>query len=166
MTVYFDNAGMQAEVLCAKQFKGELTKAKEHQFKDIDLFIQGKSVSVKDQLYSSKRFGSVQVELELKSTEKNKTMQGCFYSNESDYYIWRVHTPEKGDSWVSIASEKLKRWVQDNKHSLRKWSTTASTEAKNRSYGRVFDGSSGLVIPLAELINLGRVIKVRGGVSV
>lgn len=161
MTVYFDKAGMQAEALCAKQFNGELTNKKEHQFKDIDLFIRGKSVSVKDQLYSSKKFGAVQVELQLESTQQRKRMQGCFYSNESDYYMWRVFAPDVGDAWVGVASDVLKDWVGANTHKLRKWSTQAATEAKNRSYGRVYDRSSGLVIPLNELISLGKVTKVR-----
>lgn len=163
MTVYFDKSGMQAEIICARQFNGKLTSKKEHQYKDIDLFIKGKSCSVKDQLQSSKRFGSVQVELKLHSTQRGKTMQGCFYSNESDYYLWRVWTPEKGDSWVGVATDALRAYVKAKGASLRKWSTSAATEAKNRSYGRVYDGSSGLVIPVADLVGIGKVTKVQSG---
>ena len=36
--VKFDGEGTQAEILCAYQFNGKLTKQLEHQYKDIDLF--------------------------------------------------------------------------------------------------------------------------------
>lgn len=160
MSIYFDGAGEAAERICAEQFNGTLTDEKKHQYKDIDLFIKGKSCSVKDQLHSSKKWGSVQVELQLINTDDDSSMQGCFYSNESDYYFWRIHTEEKGDSWCVIESAKLKALVEQKQHSFRKWYTTKATEARNKKYGRTFNRSVGVVIPVSELVKIGKVIKV------
>lgn len=159
MSIYFDGSGFSAERLCAEQFNGTLTSEKEWQYKDVDLFIKGKSCSVKDQLGSSAKFNSIQIELQLINTDNNQSMKGCFYSNESDYYFWRVTTKDNGDSWVVVESEKLKHWVESNKDSLRPWTTTAYTERKNRSYGRTFNRSKGVVVTVEQLQALGKTIK-------
>lgn len=166
MAVMFDGAGFQAEKLAAQQFKGILTNKKEDQYKDIDLFVQGKdkewrSVSVKDQLWSSGKYNSIQIELSLTNTRTNQSIQGCFYTNQADYYFWRVSV-DGVDSWLVVSCFAMKQYVKENIESLKTWNTTAKTEEKNRTYNRTYDRASGVVIPLSVLLPLGSVIEVKG----
>lgn len=163
--VLFDGNGMAAEQIAAKQFSGVLTQKKEHQYKDIDLFVQGKdsewkSVSVKDQLWSSGKYGGIQVELSLTNTRNGSTIDGCFKSNEADFYFWRVSVDGK-DSWLVVDCPSLKAYVEDNIASLKPWSTRPSTEEKNRAYNRTYDKASGVVIPVKDVIPLGKVLEVK-----
>lgn len=166
MQIHFDGAGFKAEQLCAIQFNGELTNLKEHQYKDIDVFIKSKtgelkSCSVKDQLWSSGKFGGIQIETKLINTDNGKEQQGCFYTNQSDYYFWRITTAEYGDTWLVVQSSVLKGFVEANKHRLKAWATRPATEEKNRSYGRFYNRTEGLVIPVSEAITLGKLIPVK-----
>lgn len=165
--IIFDGEGFKAEAICASQFNGKLTNSKEHQYKDIDLFIKAKdgsvkSCSVKDQLRgTSKGFTSVQLELTTINTRTGAKRNGCFYTNESDYYFWRIWTAEYGDTWAVIETSILKEWVEDNKKSLRAWSTKPATEAKNRSYNRTYDRSEGVELEISVMKQLGKLIKVK-----
>lgn len=166
MTVVFDGKGFSAEKIAAKQFNGVLVDDLALQHKDIDLMVTGKdgevkSVSVKDQTYSTKRgYTTIQVELELIDTDTGETMLGCFYSNASDYYFWRVWY-EAEDTWLVVKSSTLKEFVQDNMDSLPEWKTTQNTNAKNREFGRKFNGSCGVTIEIDSLIEIGKSIPVR-----
>lgn len=163
--IIFDNEGTEAESLCVLQFNGRLTKELEHQYRDIDCFIKSKSgdwksVSVKDQLRGTSRgFTSVQIELQLIDTETNDSKPGCFYSNSSDYYIWRVYW-NNSPHWCVIPSSDLKRFVEANKASMRKWSTQERTETKNRNYGRKYNRSVGVELELEDMESLGKFIPV------
>lgn len=164
MTVMFDGAGLKAEALAAKQFNGVLTNNKEHQYADIDLFVKGKdnkerSISVKDQLWSSSKYGAIQVELTLCNTRNNKTIDGCFYSSKADYYFWRVSVDGK-DSWLVIECCAMQQYVKENMASLKQWSTRPNTEERNRSYGRTYDRAMGVVLPINTIKHLGKVIEV------
>ncbi len=166
MSVVFDGAGLKAEQLAAKQFNGKLVTDLQLQYKDIDVFIPAKdgsvkSVSVKDQKWSSNKFKAVQVELECENTRTGATVDGCFPKNESDYYLWRV-TVDGKDSWAVILSSKLQEFVYGNLERLKNYRTTARVEEKNRSYGRTYDRTRGKIIPLTELVKLGTIIPVRG----
>lgn len=165
MSIYFDKEGVAAEVICANQFRGKLTKEKEDQFRDIDLYIKSckgdwKSVSVKDQLRGTSRgFTSVQVELYQEDTDTGEWVKGCFYNNESDYYMWRVCY--KGvDSWSVIPSESLKEFINTNLQSLKSWTTTRAVEAKNRSYGRKYNRAGGVELEMEDMAALGKMIPV------
>lgn len=165
--VIFDGAGFAAEKIAAKQFNGQLVTELAQQYKDIDLIVGAKdgskkTVSVKDQLWSSEKFGSIQIELNTVNTRTGVTQQGCFYTNESDYYFWRIWTKDFGDTWAVIESSVLKDFVKQNLDTLKTWKTTTKTEEKNRSYGRRFDRTEGVVIKTQDLISLGKLIAVKG----
>lgn len=164
--IKFDGEGTQAEILCAYQFNGKLTQQLEHQYKDIDLFIKNKegewkSCSVKDQLRGTTRgFTSVQVELELIDTDTNESIQGCFYTNQSDYYFWRVFW--EGEShWCVIESSALKEFVEEHKDSLKKWTTSTTTNQKNRAMGRKYNMAAGVEVELEDFDKLGKWIPVK-----
>lgn len=167
MTVFFDGAGFQAEQLCAKQFRGCTTSNKEHQYKDIDCFVSPKdskkvySASVKDQRTSTKLgYDTIQLELELVNTDTNKTIEGCFYKNESDFYFWLIHKDGE-DWWCIVKSSTLKKYVKENKPKLKTWQTKQATEDKNRSYGRFYNRSKGVLVSFSVLQELGQLVKLK-----
>lgn len=154
--VIFDGAGFKAERLAVMQFGGELITDKLRQWKDIDAVIETKqginaSVSVKDQLWSSERYKGIQIEVRLSNSRTGAAIDGCFLKCEADYYFWRVHTPEYGDTWAIVPTKKMKAFVRENKQSLKTWQTQPKTEAKNRSYGRKYDRACGYVITMEQL---------------
>lgn len=164
--IKWDGRGHAAEEVAAKQFNGELVEELELQYKDIDLIIPSVkddctyTVSVKDQTYSTgKGFKTVQIELELRDTLTGDTMQGCFYSNESDYYFWRVIF-EGDDIWVIVKSKVLKTYIHNNRDSLTQWHTTENTNRKNKALGRKFNSSRGVTMTIEDLISLGAVREV------
>lgn len=160
MSIHFDGAGMNAEHLAAKQFNGTLTSVLDEQYADIDLHIRGKSVSVKDQLESSAKYGSIQIELSMTNTRNDDSRPGCFYNCKADYYFWRVSLNDD-DYWCVIETSVMRDYVEQNKQSLRTWQTRHYTEQKNRNYGRTFDRASGVNIPLQSLVKLGKCIAVK-----
>lgn len=153
---YFDGAGFKAEHIAVKQFNGKLVTDLEQQYKDIDALLPTKkgvlrTCSIKDQLKSSKQYGSIQIETKLTNTSNERHILGCFYKNQSQMYFWRVWTEKYGDTWLIIKSSVLQNFVEENKEHLRTWRTAKSTEAKNRSYGRKYDRAEGYTIPIKDL---------------
>lgn len=158
----FTQAGFQAEHILVKQFSGKLISDLSQQYKDIDAVLTNKrgkkrSVSVKDQLGSSRKFGGIQIETLLTNTRNGATRNGCFLENAADDYFWRVHTEEHGDTWLIIRCNDLKAYVEANEGSLRKWTTKHYTEEKNRRLGRTYDRAQGVTIPVAKIIKEARV---------
>ena len=154
--IIFDGAGFKAENMVVAQFGGKLLSDKANQYKDIDASIPAKNgslqlVSVKDQLWSSEKFGGIQIEMKLTNTLTGATLPGCFAKCEADYYFWRVWTAEHGDTWAIVQVSKMKQYIKDNAASLKKWQTQEKTEAKNRSYNRKYDRAAGYVVPMEEL---------------
>lgn len=160
MSVYFDGVGFEAEKLCVNQFRGELLSSKEWQFKDIDCFVRSKqgttyTASVKDQRTSTKLgYNTIQLELEQVNTRNNKSCNGCFIKNKSDYYFWLVVHNNK-EQWCIVKSSVLKDYVKSNKSTLPTWQTKPTTEAKNRKYGRTYDRSKGVLVTIEKLLELG-----------
>ena len=166
MQVVFDGKGFKAEQIAAVQFNGKLVTDLNQQYKDIDVLIPAKdgsvkSVSVKDQLWSSEKFGGIQIETVTTNTRTGQTMPGCFYQNESDYYFWRIYTKQYGDTWLIVESSIMKQYVAENASHLKAWATKPATEAKNRSYNRRYDRTEGMVIQVAEAVKLGKLIPVK-----
>lgn len=168
MKTKFDGAGFSAEKIAVKQFKGKLVTDKASQYKDIDALLPTKkgkwnTVSIKDQLWSSGKFGGIQIETELENTRNGKTMEGCFYKNESVMYFWRVWTEEYGDTWLIIKSSVLKDYVESHKDSFKTWKTQPKTEAKNRSFNRYYDRAKGFTLWVNDIKHLGQMKPVKGG---
>lgn len=160
MNITFSKQGFAAEAIAAKQFNGTLVSDLSLQYKDIDMVVKrhNKTVSIKDQLWSSGKYKAIQIETQLVNTRTMECMDGCFYKNSSDFYLWRVETEEHGDTWLVINTTRLRAYVDAHKASLKTWGTTTATEAKNRSYGRTYDRAEGYVIPLDEVIKLAKAI--------
>lgn len=165
--VFFDGAGFKAEQLCVAQFGGKLLSDKTNQYKDIDAELVTKQgsvalVSVKDQLWSSEKYGAIQIEMKLTNTLTGASMNGCFPKCEAKYYFWRVWTAEHGDTWAIVEVTKMKEFIKSNAATLKKWKTQDKTEAKNRSYGRKFDRAEGYVVPMEELKKIAQLKPVEG----
>lgn len=161
MTILFDGAGFEAEKLCVNQFRGQLLQDTNNQYKDIDCLVQTKkgrkyTASVKDQRTSMmKGYNTIQLELKQYNTKTGHSIDGCFVKNESDYYFWLVWYDNKAQ-WVIVKSKDLKEYVSKNKDTLKSWTTSPTTEAKNRSYGRKYDRSEGVMISVDVLKTLGK----------
>lgn len=165
--VVFDGAGFKAEKLAVAQFGGKLLSDKTNQYKDIDAQLPAKdgsmhSVSVKDQLWSSERYGAIQIEMLLTNTRTGASMGGCFAKCEAQYYFWRIWTEEYGDTWAIVQVARMKALVEENKATLKKWTTQEKTEAKNRSYGRSYDRAAGYVVPMELLRTIAQLKPVEG----
>ena len=165
--VFFDGEGFKAEQLAVAQFGGKLLSDKANQYKDIDAKVPAKdgsmhSVSVKDQLWSSEKYGAIQIEMKLTNTRTGAVMNGCFPKCEAQYYFWRVWTEEHGDTWAIVQVARMKKLIEENKTSLKKWKTQEKTEAKNRSYGRSYDRAEGYVVPLELLKSVAQLKPVEG----
>jgi len=164
--IIFDGAGFKAESICVQQFGGKLLSDKESQYKDIDALIESEkhgssyTVSIKDQLWSSEKYGCIQIEQKLINTRNNKSDVGCFYKSEAQYYFWRVFTKEMGDTWLILDRNVLKQYLLDNAATLKTWATRPTTEAKNRSFNRYYDRTEGVMIPVTTLLTIGRSIPV------
>lgn len=159
--VMFDGAGFKAEQLAVQQFGGKLTSLKKHQYKDIDAFIPNRkgtirSVSIKDQLWSSKKFGGIQLETRLTDTRTGKQMAGCFNTNKSCMYFWRIWTEEYGDTWFIVPVKVLKEYVRKHLSTVKRWSTNPNTESKNRSYNRTYDRAEGFTLMVKDIVHLGQ----------
>lgn len=167
MQVIFDGAGFKAEQLAVAQFGGKLLSDKANQYKDIDAQVTSKqgskhTISVKDQLWSSEKYGAIQIEMKLTNTTTGASMGGCFVKCEADYYFWRVWTAEHGDTWAIVKVSVMKDFINKNKDSLKKWQTQEKTEAKNRSYNRKYDRAAGYVVPMEELKKIAQLKPVEG----
>lgn len=160
MTVKFDGKGFKAEKLCVNQFRGTLLSAKSFQYRDIDCYVKSKTgkqytASVKDQTYSMKLgYDTIQLELKQTNTRTNRSIDGCFKKNESDLYFWLVYYNDEVQ-WFMCESKKLKAYVKENIKSLKTWTTSPSTEQKNRSYKRTYDRSEGVMIDMETLLTFG-----------
>lgn len=168
MKTTFNGAGFKAEKIAVTQFKGKLVTDLPSQYKDIDALLPTKkgkwnTASIKDQLWSSGKYGGIQIETELENTRNGKTIEGCFYKNESVMYFWRVWTKEHGDTWLIIKSSVLKAYVEANKDSLKTWQTQSKTEEKNRGFGRTYDRARGFTIKVDDIKSLGQMKPVEGG---
>lgn len=167
MQVIFDGAGFKAEQLVVAQFGGKLLSDKTNQYKDIDAEVFSKGgnkvlISVKDQLWSSEKYGAIQIEMKLTNTLTGATLPGCFAKCEADYYFWRVWTEEHGDTWAIVQVTKMKTFIKENASTLKKWKTQEKTEAKNRSYNRKYDRAEGYVVPMEELKKIAQLKPVEG----
>lgn len=157
---------MEAEEIASRQFNGHRVTELNQQYKDIDLIVTGTdnqqyTVSIKDQLWSSGKFGGIQVETQLTNTTTGQSMDGCFLNNDSDFYFWRI-TYQNKDCWFIVKSSVLRRWVDHNKSSLHKWCTKHNTEEKNKQLGRKFNRAEGFTIRITEeLIKLGKAVEVK-----
>lgn len=165
--IIFDGAGFKAEKLAVEQFNGALLSDKANQYKDIDGWVLSKQgskhlISVKDQLWSSEKYGAIQIEMKLTNTLTGASMNGCFAKCEADYYFWRVWTAEHGDTWAIVKVDVMKKFIKDNAATLKKWQTQEKTEAKNRSYNRKYDRAAGYVVPMEELKKIAQLKAVEG----
>lgn len=157
MSVKFDGKGFKAEEIAAVQFNGSLVVDLALQYKDVDVIANGKKISVKDQLWSSGVFKSIQVELGMVNTRNGATTKGCYHTNESDFYCWRV-SHGGVDCWYVFTPKDLKGIIDAG--GLKSYTTTNKTEEYNRKLGRYYDRTTGVVIPLTLLSTISKKVKV------
>lgn len=121
--------------------------------------------SIKDELQSSKDWGSILVETQLIDTRTGDEMDGWWIDSKAHYIVYKITWKNKSH-WLCIKREALQSYI--NSSVLRKVTTRPETEEYNRSKGRKYDRAVNTVIPLASIIKFleetpdaGRVTQVR-----
>lgn len=63
--------------------------------------------------------------------------------------------------WCIVKSANLKKYVKENKASLKTWQTTTKTENKNKQYGRYYNRSKGVMVDIETLKRLGELKELK-----
>lgn len=142
------------ELLYVEQFGGELIKDSRQWLIDADvLTLDNKTVSIKDQYNSSKRYGNIVVETEIYNTARGLSKPGWFeYIETTGLAILAAHPSTKEPIWIRCKPELLQVWVAKNKDYLREYTLQPSTVKHNERQGRTYTQSRGYIIPVASLL--------------
>ena len=139
------------EMKFIKQFGGERVTDLQQQYKDIDVIRNNKTVSIKDQLFSSNKYGNITLETKLKTLD-GKEMKGCFEVCEADYYGWLIsHPVHKVPCWLVCSVQDLKDFVKSN--NVPTFSTRPETIQHNINQKRKFVYGEGFKLSIASLLN-------------
>lgn len=141
-----------AEHKFIKQFGGKRATALETQYKDIDVEFPktGKTFSIKDQAWSSGKYGGITIE-HFTEAEDGSRMDGNFKYCEADTYGWLV-TWNGVAQWLLIHCSVLKEYAAKNEERFKMKTTMASTTAQNASQGRKFTKAYITALPLKSLL--------------
>ena len=145
------------ERLYVAQFGGTLIDD-ERQWKiDADvLTLCGKTVSIKDQLKSSAKYGNLAIGVEMSNPRNGATKPDWFgYINTTGCALLCTHPQTKEAIWIRCTPEKLKAWVKDNASKLRKFNLQPSTVQHNEQQGRTYTDGWGYLVPVQSLLDGG-----------
>ena len=141
MAAIFTSEGKAAENLAADVYGLTLIGDVNLQYVDVDAVDEnGRTISIKDQMKTSKTYGTITVEYEL-GTLGNERMDGNFLVNETDEYMWLVsHKGERG--FMFMLSDEFKKFVLAQKEEwpvrgLTQW-TIQENVRRNRKYPRAW----------------------------
>ena len=145
------------ESLYTAQFGGTIITDSRQWEIDADVITpDGKTVSIKDQLKSSAKYGNVAVEVENSNPDNGKTKDGWFrYIATTGFATLCVHPETKGAIWIRCTPAKLQAFVELHKSSLRKYKLTPWTIEHNRKQGRTFVDGWGYLISVQALLDAG-----------
>lgn len=151
--------GSKAEKAFLNQFGGEFITDLKVQKLDIDVILDGKSISVKHHL-SSKRWGNIAFELSLsKSTDPSDTKDGNYVTCQADTYAHLCWKDEMWQWWLVDVAEVKPFVGMGEKHVV-----------KSLSLGKSNNGSTGyncsqvIIVPVKKCLEsgLGRFIPLKG----
>ena len=143
------------ERLYVAQFGGTLIDD-ERQWKiDADILTpDGKTVSIKDQLRSSAKYGNLAIGVEMSNPRNGATKPDWFgYINTTGCALLCTHPQTKEAIWIRCTPEKLKAWVKDNASKLRKFNLQPSTVQHNEQQGRTYTDGWGYLVPVQSLLD-------------
>lgn len=146
--------GCLAEKAFVKQFGGTILETNDiRQYEqDIDVVrdVNGRelTISVKD-IKASKQYGCVAIELWQANEHKTKWFFGCYLKSKATHYAMKVWHENKWQ-WCICTSKQLSDLVCSK--DWKKWETRESTIQYNKSIGVKFPYTSGIIIPIAALV--------------
>lgn len=145
--------GEAAEKVFIEQFGGRRVTDLPTQYKDIDVVFpkSGATYSIKDQIYSSGKYGGITVEMKLEDPFTGATQDGNLLYCEADTYGWAITWQDK-PYWLLIHHSTLKDYVENNSQRFPLKTTMATTTAQNASQGRKFTKAYIHAIPLKNLL--------------
>lgn len=144
------------EQLYANQFGGTLINDKRQWEIDADILTpDGKTVSVKDQLRSSAKYGNIAIGVETSAADGRIKPDWFQYIATTGFAILCTHPQTAKPIWIRCTPAKLQQWVKDNEAQLRKFNLRPSTVAHNRSQGRTYNNGWGWLVPIQRLLDAG-----------
>ena len=145
------------ERLYIAQFGGELINdARQWQIDADVLTPDGKTVSIKDQLKASAKYGNIAIGVETSNPNNGKTKPDWFgYIATTGFAVLCTHPKTKQAIWIRCRPSKLKQWTEQNKTSLRKFNLHKSSIEHNTKQGRTYTDGWGYLIPVQKLLDAG-----------
>lgn len=145
------------ESLYTAQFGGTVITDSRQWELDADVLTpDGKTVSVKDQLASSRKYGNIAVEAETSNPDNGDTRKGWLhYIGTTGFATLCVHPKTKESIWIRCTPAKLQAFVELHKNTLRKYNLLPWTIEHNRKQGRTFVDGWGYLISVQALLDAG-----------
>ena len=145
------------ERLYVAQFGGTIIDDERQWEIDADVLTpDGKTVSIKDQLKSSAKYGNVAIGVETSNPRNGAIKPDWFgYIATTGFAILCTHPKTKQAIWIRCRPSKLKQWVEQNKTSLRKFNLQPSVIEHNIRQGRTYSDGWGYLISVQKLLDAG-----------
>lgn len=145
------------EKIYVKQFGGELINDSRQWEIDADVLTpDGKTVSIKDQLKASAKYGNIAIGVETSNPKTGAVKPDWFgYIATTGFAVLCTHPTTKKAGWLRCTPEKLKQWVEDNKSSLRKFNLQPHVVEHNIKQGRVYVDGWGYLVSVQRLLDAG-----------
>ena len=145
------------ERLYVAQFGGELIKDARQWEIDADVLTpDGKTVSIKDQLKSSAKYGNVAIGVETSNPRTGAIKPDWFgYIATTGFAILCTHPKTKQAIWIRCTPTKLQEWVKAQSGKLRRFNLQPSVIEHNIRQGRTYVDGWGYLISVQKLLDAG-----------
>ena len=145
------------EKIYVAQFGGELINDSRQWEIDADvLTTDGKTVSIKDQLVASAKYGNIAIGVETSNPKTGSVKPDWFGYIATDGFAVLCAHPVSGEAgWLRCTPKKLQQWVNDNKSSLRKFKLQPHVVEHNIKQGRTYVEGWGYLIGVKRLLDDG-----------
>ena len=145
------------ERLYVAQFGGDLIKDARQWEIDADVLTpDGKTVSIKDQLKSSAKYGNVAIGVETSNPRTGAIKPDWFgYIATTGFAVLCTHPKTKQAIWIRCTPTKLQEWVNVQSSNLRKFNLQPSVIRHNEQQGRTYTDGWGYLVPVQSLLDSG-----------
>lgn len=145
------------EKIYVAQFGGELINDSRQWEIDADvLTTDGKTVSIKDQLVASAKYGNIAIGVETSNPRNGAVKPDWFGYIATDGFVVLCAHPLSGEAgWLRCTPTKLQQWVNDNKSSLRKFKLQPHVVEHNIKQGRTYVEGWGYLVSVQRLLDDG-----------
>ena len=145
------------EKIYVAQFGGKLINDSRQWEIDADVLTpDGKTVSVKDQLKASAKYGNIAIGVETSNPKTGAVKPDWFgYIATTGFAVLCTHPVSGKAGWLGCTPEKLQQWVESNKASLRKFRLQPHVVEHNIKQGRVYVDGWGYLVSVQRLLDAG-----------